>query len=151
MIVTQDLRPAHHPLHHCCELAQMSSRDVSGQPGRTKISVTIDYLLVLLHIATSFEWFMQAQVETQGLFVPDGRLSLARNIIHTKTRGMHSRRYACGSPNNNHFRNQRYCLWWVLRDVVGSTPSQKSPRSRARGRVCAGSSSACHLQALWLG
>lgn len=42
--------------------------------------MTIDYLLVLLHITPSFVWFMQAQVETQVLFVPDGGLSLARKI-----------------------------------------------------------------------
>lgn len=58
----------------------MSSRDVNGQPGWTKVSVTIDYLLVLLHITPSSVWFMQAQVETQGVFVPDGGLSLARKV-----------------------------------------------------------------------
>jgi hypothetical protein len=37
-----------------------------------QISVTIEYLLELLHITPSFVWFMQAQVGTQGLFVPQG-------------------------------------------------------------------------------
>ena len=57
---------------------------------------------------------------------------------HTRTRAMHSRRYACDSLNNNHFRNQQHCLWWVLRDVVGPTSTQKLAHSRAPGGGCAG-------------
>lgn len=45
----------------------------------------------------------------------------------TRTRAMHSRRYACDSPNKNHFRNQQYCLGGYCETLPGQLPFRSRP------------------------
>lgn len=115
----------------------MSSRNVNGQPRWTKVSVTIDYLLVLLHITPSFVWFMQAQVETQGLLCQMSGFRWLGRFLHTKTRAMHSRRYACNSPNKNHFpKSEALPLVGSVRRCRVNTHSEGAPFSCTWSRLC---------------
>lgn len=115
----------------------MSSRDVNGQPGWTKGSVTIDYLLVLLHTKPSFVWFMQAQVETPCLCVPDGALSLARNIPP------HQKQSNTFTPLRLRFAQQKSLPKSAALPLVGharrcrvNSHSEVAPCSCTRSRLC---------------
>lgn len=54
----------------------------------------------------------------------------------TKTRAMHSRRYACNPPNKNRFRNQQHCLGGSCETLSGNSHSEVAPFSCTWSRLC---------------
>lgn len=118
----------------------MSSRDVNGQPGWTKVSVTIDYLLVLLHITPSSVWFMQGKWKRKVYLCQMAGCRWPGKFLHTKTNQNQSNAFA---PLRLRFAQQKSLPKSAALPLVGparrcrvNSHSEVAPCSCTWSRLC---------------